>query len=79
MDSVLLFGLFGLATVCALLCSFAKRGGVLWLSLSALCGIGGILTGLEMGYALKTLLLPLTLLTAVSLLPLLRKERSDEL
>ena len=79
MDNVLLFGLFGLAVVFSLLCGAAKHGRFLWFPLSALCAIGGFLAGLAMGFSLDVLLLPLTLLTAVNLLPLLRKEGGDEL
>lgn len=77
MDSVLLYGLFGMALVFTLLCGFGKRA--LWFPLSSLLTIGGILTCLALGHSLEELLLPLLLLTAAGLLPLLRKEDGDEL
>ena len=72
MDNVLLLGLFGMGLVFSLLCGLKKQ--LLWFPLSALCTIGGVLTGLAAGYSLETILFPVLLVTAVSLLPLLRKE-----
>ena len=77
MGNVILIGLFGAALLSAGIGGFSKKGP--WTVLSPVFAILGFLTGLLLGAELRTLLLPLLLLTALSLLPLLRKEGGDEL
>ena len=77
MGNFILIGLFGAALLSAGIGSFSGKGP--WMLLSPVFAILGFLTGLLLGVSLKTLLLPLLLLTAISLLPLTRKEGGDEL
>ena len=79
MGNVILGLLFGFAVLLTLLGGWAKHGNTVFALLSPVFAILGFLTGLLLGLSLEILLLPLLLLTAVSLLPLLRKEDGDEL
>lgn len=71
-----LFGLFCAAFVFALLGGFKKKR--YWAVLSALCAIAGTLAALVLGRTMEEILSVLLFLTAVSLLPLAKKEGGEE-
>lgn len=71
-----LFALFCAAFVFSLLGGFKKK--LYWAVLSALCAIAGTLTALVLGRAMEEILSVLLVLTAISLLPLAKKEGGGE-
>lgn len=75
--SPVLLGLFGASALFGVLSGRWPRYRAVWAPLSALCAIGGLLTGLVLGAGLEEVLTPVLLLTAVSLWPLRRGEKED--
>lgn len=63
--------LFGGAAVFAVLGAFLKKGKSLWALLSAVCVVGGVLTGLALGETLDALLTPVLLVCAAAMAALL--------